>query len=212
MRRLLWVLAVLVPVSAQAQSGLIQLSDGTIGVKTVVYDPNGSEATPLSPSDLAQDATVDQPAISTGPQVHCYASDATPTAVTADADAVRVWCDLNGRVITSPYSSNANWTSGRSAVTDGASTAVVAAQGAGVSFCATTLIVSNSSATGVTVDIRDGTAGTVLATVPAAADFGGAIIPLPVPLCTSANTALAQDPSAAATTVTVTAIGFKAAL
>jgi hypothetical protein len=75
-----------------------------------------------------------------------------------------------------------------------------------------TFIVSNSSATNVTVDIRDGTGGSVIATIPAAADMGGAVIPLGVPLCTSAATAMAMDPSAAATTVTVTAIGFKTEL
>lgn len=97
-------------------------------------------------------------------------------------------------------------------VTDGSSTSLVAAQGAGVRFCATTFIVSNSSATNVTVDIRDGTAGSVIATIPAAANMGGATPTLPVPLCTTANTAMAMDPSAAATTVTVTAIGFKTEL
>jgi hypothetical protein len=72
--------------------------------------------------------------------------------------------------------------------------------------------VSNSSATNVTVDLRDGTAGNVLMTIPAAANMGGAIVTLPVPICTTANTALAADPSAAASTVTITAVGFKTKL
>lgn len=102
--------------------------------------------------------------------------------------------------------------SGVAAVTDGSSTSLVAAQGSGIRFCATTVIVSNSSATNVTVDLRDGTGGAVIATIPAAANMGGAVIPLQVPLCTSANTALAVDPSASASTVTTTAIGFKTEL
>jgi hypothetical protein len=89
---------------------------------------------------------------------------------------------------------------------------LVAAQGAGVRFCATSVFISNSSATNVTVDLRDGTAGSVIATLAAPANFLGSNVTLPVPLCTTANTALAADPSAAATTVTTTAIGFKTEL
>lgn len=97
-------------------------------------------------------------------------------------------------------------------VTDGSSTSLVAAQGSGVKYCATAFTVSNSSATNVTVDIRDGTAGSVIWTFPAAKDMGGDNLPLSQPLCTSANTAMAQDPSAAASTVTVSTIGFKTKL
>lgn len=125
------------------------------------------------------------------------------TKATADTDGVqtvRLYAQLTNRV------------SGVGAITDGSSTQVVAAQGSGVRFCATTLVVSNSSATNVTVDIRDGTAGTVLMTIPAAANMGGGVVPLPMPLCGSANTIFAADPSASASTVTITAVGFKTTL
>lgn len=122
---------------------------------------------------------------------------------TADSDGVqtvRTHAKLTDRV------------SGAIGITDGSSTQIVAAQGSGVRFCATTIVVSNSSATNVTVDIRDGTAGSVLMTIPAAANMGGGVIPLQVPLCTTANTIFAADPSAAASTVTITAVGFKTTL
>ena len=135
----------------------------------------------------------------------CYNGSTWDPCVKATADTdgvqtVRTHAKLIDRV------------SGVVGITDGSSTQVVAAQGSGVRFCATTLVVSNSSATNVTVDLRDGTGGSVLMTVPAAANMGGAVVPLPVPICTSANTIFAADPSAAATTVAITAVGFKTSL
>lgn len=131
----------------------------------------------------------------------------------ADADRTNLYAGLDGVLITRPHSNLEDRVNPAPVgITDGSSTSVVAAQGAGVRFCATTIVVSNSSATNVTVDIRDGTAGTVMATIPAAANMGGGVVPLQTPICTTANTALAADPSAAASTVTVTAVGFKTEL
>lgn len=113
----------------------------------------------------------------------------------------REHANLEDRVTTTPV-----------AVTDGSSTSLIAAQGSGIRFCATTITVSNSSATNVTVDIRDGTAGAVLWTMPAAANMGGYSESFPIPVCTTANTAMATDPSAAASTVTTSVIGFKTKL
>lgn len=130
----------------------------------------------------------------------------------ADGDRTKLYAGIDGVLIVREHANLEDRVSNVVGVTDGSSTSLVAAQGAGVRFCATTLVVSNSSGTNVTVDIRDGTAGSVLMTIPAAANMGGGVVPLPIPLCTTANTAMAQDPSAAASTVTVTAIGFKTKL
>jgi hypothetical protein len=130
----------------------------------------------------------------------------------ASADRTNLYAGIDGVMIVRPNANLEDRVSGVAAVTDGSSTSVVAAQGSGVRFCATTVIISNSSATNVTVDIRDGTAGSVIATIPAAANMGGAAIPLSTPLCGTANTAMAADPSASASTVTTTLIGFKTAL
>jgi hypothetical protein len=121
-----------------------------------------------------------------------------------DADGVgivRLYANLADRVSTTPI-----------LVTDGSSTSLVAAQGAGIRFCATDITITNSSATNVTVDIRDGTAGAVLWTFPAAANMGGTTHHFGTPLCTTANTAMATDPSAAATTITTSVLGFKTKL
>lgn len=120
--------------------------------------------------------------------------------------------DTDGVQTVRPHAPLTSRVSGRAAITDGSSTSVVAAQGASTRFCATTIIISNSSATNVEVDIRDGTAGTVLMTIPAAANMGGAVVSLAVPICTTANTIFAADPSASASTVTVTAVGYSTTL
>jgi hypothetical protein len=92
--------------------------------------------------------------------------------------------------------------------TDGASTSVIAAQGAGVKTYVTDVVIANSSATNVTVDLRDGTAGSVKWTFPVPAN-GGVAHRFETPLPFSANTAVAADASAAATTITVSINGFK---
>lgn len=98
---------------------------------------------------------------------------------------------------------------GVAAITDGSSTSVISAAGSGVKIYVTSISIANSSATSVTVDLRDGTAGSVLATFSAPAG-GGCVLNLgDCPIAFSANTAVAADPSAAASTVTVTLVGFK---
>ena len=98
--------------------------------------------------------------------------------------------------------------SGQAAITDGSSTSVIAAQGAGIRMYVTDVTIANSSATFVTVDLRDGTAGSVKWTFPVPAT-GGVTYRFKRPLIFTANTAIAADPSAAASTVTVSISGFK---
>lgn len=94
------------------------------------------------------------------------------------------------------------------AITDGSSTSVLAALGAGIKAYLTEIAIANSSATDVTVDLRDGTAGAVKWTFPVPAG-GGVVKTFSTPLPFSANTAIAADPSAAASTITVSVLGFK---
>lgn len=97
--------------------------------------------------------------------------------------------------------------SGVDADTDGSSTAVIAAQAAGVKVYVTDVMIANSSASNVTVDLRDGAAGAVKATFPVPAN-GGVMKTFATPLPFSAATAVCADPSAAATTITTTLVGF----
>ncbi len=126
----------------------------------------------------------------------------------ADADRVDFRATTDGRQITHPYCSPEDIVSGVAAITDGSSTSVIASSGSGVRTYITSVSIANTSATPVTVDIRDGAAGTVMATFMAPAG-GGCVLALPVPLRGSAATAWCADPSASASTVTVTLVGFK---
>lgn len=134
------------------------------------------------------------------------------TAVAAD-DRTDLYADLNGALITRPMAPLGDLLVERVSNTDGASTALTTfgAPGAGVRNYVTTIIVHNAHATtNGYLDIRDGTAGSVLMTIPLPAT-GGAIIPLPVPMRQpTANTALAIDVSAAISTIYVTLVGFQA--
>lgn len=99
--------------------------------------------------------------------------------------------------------------SGVASITDGSSTSVIASQGAGVKVYVTDVTIANTSATAVTVDLRDGAAGSVKWTFPAPANTSGVTHRFGSPLPFSANTAVCADPSAAASTVTVSIGGFK---
>lgn len=127
----------------------------------------------------------------------------------ANADRTDGFAGIDGVQIVRPHCNLEDLVSGLLANTDGASTSVIAAQGAGVKTYITSVIIANTSATAVTVDLRDGAAGSVKATFPVPANTSGVVCNLPVPLGFSANTAVCMDGSAAASTVTCTLIGFK---
>lgn len=131
------------------------------------------------------------------------------STMVASGDRVDAIAGIDGAQIVRPHCGLEDIVSGVAAITDGSSTSVIAAQGAGVKTYITTVVVANTSATAVTVDLRDGAAGTVKLTLPVPANTAGVVLPLPVPLPFSANTAVCADPSASASTVTVTLIGFK---
>lgn len=100
-----------------------------------------------------------------------------------------------------------------SAMTGTTSTSLVAAPGASLHNYITTIIVSNSHATvGTDVVIQDGSGGTTLLTIPAAAVYGGAVITLPVPLKQpTANTALYCANVTTGASTKVSAVGYKGA-
>lgn len=99
------------------------------------------------------------------------------------------------------------------AMTGTTTTSLLAAPGASLFNYITTIVVSNSHATvGTDVVLQDGSGGTTMMTIPAAAVYGGAAITLPVPLKqTTANTALfcANVTTGASTKVSV--VGYTGA-
>lgn len=129
----------------------------------------------------------------------------------ANADRTDAVSDLDGAIITRSGFPLGDLISERVTNTDGNSTAFsnFGATASTRSFI-TAIVVYNSSATPGTIDFRDGTGGSVLYTVPIPGTGGAVITNGGVPLfCTTANTALAYDVSAALSTVTISISGFK---
>jgi hypothetical protein len=143
------------------------------------------------------------------------ATNVEPAAVSASGDRTNFITDMVGKQITLPYSNPENFVSGAitTAMTGTTSTSLVAAPGAGLRNYITTIIVSNAHATvGTDVIIQDGSGGTTLLTIPAAAAYGGAAIPLPTPLRQpTANTALFCANVTTGASTKLSAVGYKGA-
>lgn len=117
-------------------------------------------------------------------KVGAKAVSAEPTAVTAN-DRANLISDLVGKLITLPYSNPENFVSGAitSAMTGTTSTSLIAAPASGLRNYITQITVSCAHATqGTDIVIQDGSGGTTLYTIPAAALYGGAVVVFPTPL------------------------------
>lgn len=109
-------------------------------------------------------------------------SEITPVSNNDRTDLI---ADVTGKQIIMPYANPENFVSGciSTAMTATTSTLLLAAPAAGLRNYITQLTVSNSHATvGTDVLIQDGSGGTTLMVIPAAATFGGAAINFPTPL------------------------------
>ncbi len=117
-------------------------------------------------------------------KIGAKAVSAEPAVVTAN-DRVNIIADLVGKQIVLPYSNPENFVSGAitTAMTATTSTSLIASPGAGLRNYVTQITVSNAHATvGTDVIIQDGSGGTTLYTIPAAAVYGGAAVSFPCPL------------------------------
>ena len=157
------------------------------------------------PADPANDAVDSGNPLKIGGKATSALSGAT---MVSSGDRVDAAFDVDGALITRPAPLG-DQISGVVAVTDGSSTSLISAAGAGVKIYLTSCTVANSTAsTFVTLDLRDGTAGSVKWTFPVPPS-AGATHSFPYPLAFSANTAVAADPSGAASTITISCMGFK---
>ena len=169
-----------------------------------------SMATNTPVGNVAHDAADSGAPIKTGGR----AVNAEITAV-ANNDRVDSVHDLTGKQIVLPYANPENFVSGAitSAMTGTTSTSLVAAPAAGLRNYITTIVVSNSHATvGTDVILQDGSGGTTIMTIPAAAVYGGAVITLPTPLRqpTTATALYCANVTTGASTK-VSAVGYKGA-
>lgn len=124
----------------------------------------------------------------------------------AAADRTDSLHGIDGVQYVRPHCGLEDIVTGNATNTDGTSTQCIAAQAAGVKTYLTSIVLCNTSATAITVDIKDGT--TVKVSLPLPAGSGCVFNP-PVPIPGTAATAWNFDGSAAATTVTCSMVGFK---
>src|SRR6185312_10085630 len=127
------------------------------------------------------------------------------TAVSAQ-DRTDWLAGTDGIQFTRPHCALGDIVTGNATNTDGTSTSCIASSGTGVKTYLTSVVLANTSATVITVDIKDGSTVKVSLPLPAGS---GCIFNPPVPIPGTAATAWSFDPSAAATTVTCSMIGFK---
>jgi hypothetical protein len=123
--------------------------------------------------------------------------------------------DLVGKLLVLPYSNPENFVSGAitTAMTGTTTTSLIAAPASGLRNYITQITVSNSHATvGTDVIIQDGSGGTTLYTIPAAAVYGGAVLTFPVPLRqpTTATAIFCANVTTGAS-IKVSASGYKGA-
>lgn len=136
-------------------------------------------------------------------------------AAVASGDIANLITDLVGKLIVLPYANPENFVSGAitSAMTGTTSTSLVAAPASGLRNYITQVTVSNAHATvGTDIIIQDGSGGTTLYTIPAAAVYGGAVITFPTPLRqpTTATAIFCANVTTGASTK-VSASGYKGA-
>jgi hypothetical protein len=136
-------------------------------------------------------------------------------AAVSNNDRSDLLTDLVGKLIVLPYANPENFVSGAitSAMTGTTSTSLIAAPASGLRNYITQITVSNSHATvGTDVIIQDGSGGTTLYTIPAAAVYGGAVITFPTPLRqpTTATAIYCANVTTGASTK-VSASGYKGA-
>ncbi len=145
-------------------------------------------------------------------KIGAKAVSAEPAVVTAN-DRVNLIADLVGKLIVLPYSNPENFVSGAitTAMTGTTSTSLIAAPASGLRNYITQITVSCAHATqGTDVIIQDGSGGTTLYTIPAAALYGGATVTFPVPLRqpTTATAIFCANVTTASSTK-VSASGYK---
>lgn len=172
-----------------AQYQQVKVNIGADGVATPLNAGAGAVASGTLRTTLGSDdpavvslAALQAAAVSTGPVL-------APTAATP----------VKGAITT--------------AMTGTTSTSLLAAPGAATYNYITTIIVSNASSTvGTNVLLQDGSGGTTMMTIPAAVNYGGAVITLPVPLKqTTANTALYVQNETTGSSTKVSVVGYTGA-
>lgn len=191
---------------ANNSTGVLSVDDNG---STLSIDDGGGAITvdgtvsATSAGDVAHDAADSGNPVKIGAKVE---TDMTSITAAADGDRTNVYAGSDGILLVRQDSPLGNVVSGNASNTDGASTSCIAAQGAGVKTYLTDVTLTNTSATDIYVEIKDGTTAKWTMPVPAG---GGVTHSFRTPLAGTANTAWNFDASAATTTLYCSMSGFK---
>ncbi len=179
----------------------LDLGSGTGGTRTIrtTLDTASAGIIPL----VAHDAADSGEPLKTGGRAVAGLSGLTLVAAGDRTDSLH---GTDGAKYVRPHCGLEDIVTGNATNTDGTSTSCIASSGAGVKTYLTSVVLCNTSATAITVDIKDGATTKVSLPLPAGS---GCVFNPPVPIPGTAATAWSFDPSAAATTVTCSMIGFK---
>lgn len=175
-------------------------SDQTVAVSGSVTVTGG---TSVMAGDVAHDAVDSGKPIKIGTKVKGSLSGVTLASLDDRSDA---YSDQDGALLIRENSTLDDVVSGNASVNDGSSTQVLAAGASGVKHYLTDVIITNTSATNMYVELKDGS--TVKATFPAPAN-AGVVKTFRTPLEGTAATAWNFDPSTAGTTIFCSVSGFK---
>lgn len=156
------------------------VSVAQIGATTIV---NGGTAGSLSVGGMvANNGTINS---AVNPILVGGQAVSSENAANTTAKLSQFVTDLVGKLIVLPYANPENFVSGAitSAMTGTTSTSLIGSPGGSLRNYITQITVSNAHATvGTDMIVQDGSGGTTLYTIPAAAVYGGAAISFPVPL------------------------------
>jgi hypothetical protein len=196
----------------QPVSGSVTVSQSTASNLKVDLSGTAANSTPIvvsSAGTVAHDAADSGNPLKIGAK--CVTSPKGMTLV-SNGDRVDLIADSDGKLLVKVGTTGADLVSERVTNTDGNSTAFTnfSAVSSTFNYVDAITICNSSASTFATVDFRDGTAGSVLWTVPVPAS-GGAILPKGSSpyFRTGANTALAYDVSGAVSTVTISVSGYQ---
>jgi len=175
------------------------LADGLGGAVTV----SGGALSVTSGGGVAHDAVDSGAPTKIG---YRAVSSLSGLTLVSNADRTDAFAGVDGVGIVRPHCNLEDIVTGNATDTTGNATACIAAQAAGIKTYLTSVILCNTSATAITVDIKDGSTVKISLPLPAGS---GCIFNPPVPIPGTAATAWNFDGSAAATTVTCSMVGFK---
>lgn len=187
-------------------TGLIG-GDASNGLDVDVTRVQGTVTTAAAGSIAHDDADSTSNPVKVGARATNSLDDATMVAA---ADRTNLYADIDGVLLVKQNCPLADRIRERVSNTNGTSTdfsnfgAVASTRN-----IIDQVTIYNDSTTNGYVDIRDGSAGSVLWTFPAPAKGGGHYALPPGAIASTANTALAYDVSAALTTVYISVSGFR---